>query len=82
MSLAAEPTRRRPLSPRSSRGHLSSGRAAVDGPANRRTADLSVNPPFLESRLASISEPELQARFHPARAQIIAIDSLEKRRAG
>jgi hypothetical protein len=37
-----------------------------------------VNPPFLESRLASIGEPELVARFNPARAQIISIDSLEK----
>ena len=36
-----------------------------------------VNPPFLESRLASIGESELQARFSPARAQIISIDSLE-----
>jgi hypothetical protein len=37
-----------------------------------------VNAPFLESRLASISEPDLQARFNPARAQIISIDALEK----
>ncbi len=37
-----------------------------------------VNAPFLESRLASISEPELQARFNPARAEIISIDALEK----
>jgi hypothetical protein len=37
-----------------------------------------VNAPFLESRLAAISEPELQARFHPARAQVISIDALEK----
>ena len=37
-----------------------------------------VNPPFLESRLTSIGEPELAARFNPARAQIISIDSLEK----
>jgi len=37
-----------------------------------------VNAPFLESRLATISEPELQARFNPARAQIISIDSLDK----
>jgi hypothetical protein len=37
-----------------------------------------VNAPFLESRLAAISEAELQARFHPARAQVISIDALEK----
>jgi hypothetical protein len=37
-----------------------------------------VNAPFLESRLATISEPELLARFHPARAQIISIDSLDQ----
>ncbi len=38
----------------------------------------SVNPPFLESRLESIGEPELQAKFNPARAQIIPIDALDK----
>ncbi|HEY2987385.1 MAG TPA: BatA domain-containing protein [Candidatus Binatia bacterium] len=37
-----------------------------------------VNPPFLESRLASISETELEARFNPARAQIIPIDALDQ----
>ena len=37
-----------------------------------------VNPPFLESRLESISERELQARLSPARAQIIPIEALEK----
>jgi hypothetical protein len=37
-----------------------------------------VNPPFLESRLESISEPELQAKFHPARAQIVPIEALDK----
>lgn len=37
-----------------------------------------VNPPFLESRLETISEPELKARFQPARAEIVSIDALEK----
>jgi hypothetical protein len=37
-----------------------------------------VNAPFLESRLATISAPELQARFNPARVEVISIDALEK----
>jgi hypothetical protein len=38
----------------------------------------AVNAPFLESRIESVGEPELQAKFRPARAQIIPIESLDK----
>ncbi|MCZ6624626.1 MAG: BatA and WFA domain-containing protein [Deltaproteobacteria bacterium] len=37
-----------------------------------------VNSPFFESRLETISEQELQAKFNPIRMEIIPIESLDK----
>ena len=37
-----------------------------------------VNSPFLESRLETIGERELQAKLRPIRAEIVPLDSLEK----
>ena len=37
----------------------------------------AVNPPFLESRLDTIGEAELQAKLKPIRAEIVAIEALK-----
>jgi hypothetical protein len=37
-----------------------------------------VNSPFLESRLDTVDERELQAKFNPVRLEVIPLDSLAK----
>ena len=38
----------------------------------------AVNPPFLESRLDTISETELQAKLRPIRVEVISADALQQ----
>jgi hypothetical protein len=38
----------------------------------------AVNPPFLESRLDEINEPELQAKLHPIKVEVIAADAIRQ----
>ena len=38
----------------------------------------AVNPPFLESRLDSISEAELQMKLNPVRVEVIPVDALQQ----
>ncbi|HZA56467.1 MAG TPA: hypothetical protein VE616_19650, partial [Candidatus Udaeobacter sp.] len=38
----------------------------------------AVNPPFLESRLDSISEAELQTKLNPVRVEVIPVEALQQ----
>lgn len=51
--------------------------AAAEGDGSA-PAVYSANSPFLESRLETIGEQELEARLRPVRAEVIPIETLEK----